>query len=79
MGDLLGKLGIKSVYESDKLILSRNGSFIGKGYSCEGMVKLCIDDNKNKNVSSAYMLDSVSLWHGRLAPIGISTIKRMIK
>ena len=28
------------------------------------------------NVVSAYMIDSVSLWHGRLAHIGISTMKK---
>ena len=68
------------MYESGKLILSRNGSFVGKGYSSQGMVKLCtIDNSINKNVDSAYMVDSVSLWHGRLAHIGISTMKRMIK
>ena len=79
-GDLLGKPGIKSVYESGKLILSRNGVFVGKGYSSEGMVKLCTNDNNNnKNVASAYMVDSVSLWHSRLAHVGISTMKRMIK
>ena len=45
------------------------------------MVKLCTDENfiNNKNAVSAYMLDSVSLWHGRLAHIGISTIKRLVK
>ena len=80
-GDLLGKPGIKSVYESGKLILSQNDAFIGKGYSFDGMVKLCIVDNgiNNNNVSSAYMFDAVSLWHGRLAHIGLSTMKRMIK
>ena len=80
-GDLLGKPGIKSVDESGKLILSQNGAFIGKGYSSDRMVKLCIVDNgiNNNNVSSAYMLDSVSLWHGRLAHIGLITMKIMIK
>ena len=28
-----------------------------------------------KNVVSAYMIDSVSLWHGKLAHIGINTMK----
>lgn len=79
-GDLLGKPGIKSVYEAEKLILSRNGVFVGKGYSYDGMVKLCIANNAiNNNDASAYMVDSVSLWHGRLAHVGISTTKRMIK
>lgn len=79
-GDLLGKPGIKSVYESGKLILTRNGVFVGKGYSAEGMIKLCTIDNIiNKVSNSAYMIDSVSLWHSRLAHIGISTMNRLIK
>lgn len=40
-GDLLGKSSIKSIYESDKHILTRSGVFVGKGYSIEGMIKLC--------------------------------------
>ena len=81
-GHLLGKLGVKSVCESGKLVLSRNSVFVGKGYSTERMVKLCTSDNvyiKNKNVSSAYIVDSITLWHGRLAHIGIGNMKRMIK
>lgn len=39
-GDLLGKSGIKAVFESGKLILSKSGNFVGKGYSCDGMIKL---------------------------------------
>jgi hypothetical protein len=79
-GDLLGKPGIKSVYESGKLILTRNGVFVGKGYSAEGMIKLCTTDNIiNEIFNSAYMLESISLWHNRLAHTGISSIKRLIK
>jgi hypothetical protein len=47
-GDLLGKPGIKYVYELGKLILSRNGVFIGKWYLAEGMVKLCTTCNTSK-------------------------------
>ena len=83
-GNLLGKLGIQTVYESGKLILTCGGVFIGKGYSYNGMIKLCTVDNAdiaaiNKSSHSAYMLDSVSLWHDRLAHVGISTMKRLVK
>jgi hypothetical protein len=79
-GDLLGKSGIKSVYELGKLILTCNGVFVGKGYSAEGMIKLCTTDNIiNENYNSAYMLQSISLWHNRLAHTGISSMKRLIK
>ena len=36
-GDLLGKPGIKAIFESGKLILTKSNVFLGKGYSCEGM------------------------------------------
>ena len=39
-GDLLGKSGIKFVFDLGKLVLSRNGVFVGKGYSSDRMVKL---------------------------------------
>ena len=46
------------------------------------MVKLCTSDNVftiNKSVSSTYIIGSITLWHGRLAHIGIGNMKRMIK
>ena len=81
-GDLLSKPGIKVVFESGKLILSKFGNFVEKDYSCDGMIKLCTNDNINKMTSnSTYMCDSnsLSLWHNRLGHVGLSTIKRIIK
>ena len=82
-GNLLNKLRIKVVIDSGKLILSKDNVFVGKGYACDGMFKLCtsIDNVNNKVSSSCYMLDSnsITLWHVRLAHIGFSTIKRAIK
>ncbi|KAI5406023.1 hypothetical protein KIW84_052687 [Lathyrus oleraceus] len=51
--DLLRKPGIKSVYESGKLILTHNGIFVGKGYSAEGMIKLCTTDNIINKISNS--------------------------
>ena len=80
-GDLLSKPGIKSIYKSGKLILSRNGIFVEKMFSCNGMIKLSVVlvKNNNNNVDFAYMVDSIFLWHKRLAHVGLSTIKRMVK
>ncbi|KAL6339480.1 hypothetical protein AAG906_033019 [Vitis piasezkii] len=36
-GDLLGKPGIKAVFESGKLILSKSGNFVGKGLAHVGL------------------------------------------
>ena len=55
--NLLCKSGVKSVLESDKLILSKNGIFVRKGYAIDGMYKLSII---NKEVSGcAYIVDSL--------------------
>ena len=55
--NLLCKSGLKAVLESDKLILSNNGIFVGKGYVTDDMYKLSII---NKEVSNcAYIVDSL--------------------
>lgn len=77
-GDLLGKSCIKFVYESGKLILTCNRVFVVKGYFAEGMIKFCTTNNII-NDYSAYMLESVSLWHSKLAHLDISSMKRLIK
>ena len=39
-GGCLNSAGFKQVYESDKFILSRFGTFVGFGYFCYGMFHL---------------------------------------
>jgi hypothetical protein len=54
---LLSKKGFKIVLESDKVIVTKSGMFIKKGYSCDDMFKFSI----NKiNVISTYMVESTS-------------------
>ena len=74
--NLLCKSGIKVVLEADKFILSKNGVFVGKGYSFDGMFKLSI----NKVNSSVYIVDSSStLWHSRLAHLNYRSLKYLSK
>ncbi|KAL8132571.1 hypothetical protein AgCh_008162 [Apium graveolens] len=67
-GSLLNKHGFRIIIESDKVILSKSGMFVGKGYLTDGLFKLNVmsvkDDNEMKN-SSAYLLESPNLWHAR--------------
>ena len=65
---LLSKKGFKLVFESDKLVLTNGGTFVGKGYISEGLFKLNVfNDNViastiNKSVmSSAYIVESCEL------------------
>ncbi|XP_077245915.1 uncharacterized protein LOC143885588 [Tasmannia lanceolata] len=39
-GSLLIKKGFKLVFEADKFVITKNGEFVGKGYSSEGLFKL---------------------------------------
>lgn len=71
----LNKFGFKSVFESDKFVLSKGGAFVGKGYLYEGMFKLNLI---NKVAYSAYMLDSFSLWHIRLGHINTRRVHDML-
>ena len=39
-GSLLCKDGFKLVFESNKCVISKFGSFLGKGYDCDGLFRL---------------------------------------
>uniref|UniRef100_A0A2N9HBR3 CCHC-type domain-containing protein n=1 Tax=Fagus sylvatica TaxID=28930 RepID=A0A2N9HBR3_FAGSY len=75
---LLSKNGVKDVLESDKLILSKFGVFVGKGYSCNGMYKLSLIINKN-DVGCAYIVDSSLLWHARLGHLNFKVLSKKIQ
>ncbi|XP_075077010.1 uncharacterized protein LOC142163773 [Nicotiana tabacum] len=79
---LLNKAGIKLIFESDKVVISRGGDFVGKGYLSEGLFILNIAQDSTKNAStfnSAYIAESTDLWYGRLGHINIASIKRFRK
>lgn len=46
-GSLLNKAGIKLVFEADKVVLTRNGDFVGKGYCHGGLFVLDASFDKN--------------------------------
>ena len=71
---LLCKKGLKVVLEARKIIFSKNGVFVGQGYSCDGMFKL----NINKVDVSVYILESpFNLWHARLSHVNYGSIRYM--
>ncbi|GJQ91822.1 retrovirus-related pol polyprotein from transposon TNT 1-94 [Tanacetum coccineum] len=68
-GWLLNKFGFRLVFESDKFVLSKNQMYVGKGYAMNGMFKLnimVVMNKINKINSSAYLIESSNVWHGRL-------------
>ncbi|WVZ63004.1 hypothetical protein U9M48_012685 [Paspalum notatum var. saurae] len=50
-GSLLLRDGFKVVLESNKVIVSRHGLFIGKGYVSGGLFRLSLSDFSNKCVN----------------------------
>ena len=38
-GSLLCRDGYKLVFESNKVVVSKYGTFVGKGYECEGLFR----------------------------------------
>ncbi|KAK1643805.1 hypothetical protein QYE76_061610 [Lolium multiflorum] len=43
-GSRLMKDGFKLVFESNKVVLSKYGTIVGKGYECEGMFRFSLED-----------------------------------
>ena len=72
---LLNMHGFKLVFDGDKFILSKGGVFVGKGYVYEGMYKL---RSNEISINSAYIVDSLSLWHSRLDHVNTRKMRNMI-
>ena len=65
---LLNKAGFKQTMESDKYVITKKGLFVGKGYACDGMFKLNVENNK-ASTSLVNMLSSINFWYARLCHI----------
>ena len=81
---LLNKKGFKLVFESEKFVLTKGGTFVGKGYMSEGLFKLNVfNDNViastiNKSfMSSTYIVESCELWHSRLGHVNYRSMYKM--
>ncbi|KAA0060696.1 ty1-copia retrotransposon protein [Cucumis melo var. makuwa] len=74
---LLNRVGLKIVLEVDKVVLTKNGEFVGNGYLSNGLFVLnTISMNANAS-SSAYVIESVNLWHGRLGHVNFASNQKL--
>ena len=79
VSESLNRHGFLMVFESNKVILSKSGICVGKGYVSDGLFKLNVMTIINKNnQSSVYLLKSSNLWHGRLGHVNYDTLRRLI-
>jgi hypothetical protein len=60
---MLCRDGYKVVLESNKCVLSKHGTFVGKGYDCGGLFRLSLHDVCNKTVNYVNFSDESDLWH----------------
>ena len=59
---VLGKVGVKISFESDKIVMTKNNVFVGKGYCDQGLFVLNVSEVINENASSsAYLIDSYDI------------------
>ena len=76
-GSSLVQLGYKIVLESNRVIISKNNVFIGKGYVCDGLFKLNNVSSLNK-ISKVFNVETSDIWHKRLGHINMKKIRRMM-
>ena len=79
-GSLLCKEGFKLVFESNKVVISKYGQFIGKGYECGGLFRLSLSDFCNKVVNHICAPgNETDVWHSRLCHINFGCMTRLAK
>jgi hypothetical protein len=80
---LLCQDGYMLVFESNKVVMSMFGNFIGKGYISRGLFHLSTSDYLyNLNIASMINNNKIreaDVWHSRFCHIGFDTIARMSK
>jgi len=75
---LLDIAGFEVNRKPGKIIILRNGVFVGKGYRSGGLFVLNVaSDAVNENASSAYIVESVDLWHGKLRHVNYASINKL--
>jgi len=74
---LLGKVGVKVSFEYDKIVMTKNNAFVGKGYCDQCLFVLNISEIINESCSSAYIVDSYDMWHARLGHVNSSYVMKL--
>jgi transposase InsO family protein len=74
-GSLPCRDGFKLVFESDKCIISKFGTFVEKGYDSGGLFHFSLSfDN---NVVNHVMNDESNVWHSRLCSVNFGCMMRL--
>ena len=76
-GSLLCRDGYKLVFESNKCILSKYGTFVGKSYESGGLFRLSLSDACFNSVNCVSHDTKTNIWHSRLCHINIGSMTRL--
>jgi hypothetical protein len=78
-GSLLCRDGFKLVLESNKVVISKHGQFIGKGYECGDLFRFSLSDfcSKSMNHICGSVNDDTSIWHSRLCHINFGLMSQL--
>jgi transposase InsO family protein len=76
-GSLLCRDGLKLVFESNKCILSKFGTFVGKDYESGGLFRLSLSDVCNKVAYNVINVDETNIWHSRLCHVNFGCMMRL--
>uniref|UniRef100_I1PYG9 Integrase catalytic domain-containing protein n=1 Tax=Oryza glaberrima TaxID=4538 RepID=I1PYG9_ORYGL len=78
-GSRLTRDGFKLVFESNKVVMSKHGYFIGKGYECGGLFRFSLSDfcNKSMNHICGSVDDEANVWHSPLCHINFGLMSRL--
>ena len=74
---LLGKVGVKVLFEYNKIVITKNNVFVGKGFCNQGLFVLSISEVMDETSFSAYLVDSYDIWHARLGHVSSGYITKM--
>jgi hypothetical protein len=76
---LLLRDGFKVVLESNKVVISKHGQFIVKGYDCGGLFRLSLADFCNKSVNHICdtINDGSSVWYSCLCHVNFGLMSHL--
>ena len=69
--------GYKIVFEANKVILYKFGTFTGKSYNCGGLFRLSILDVCNNVVNHTIILDETNIWHSRFCYVNFGYLTQL--
>lgn len=75
---MLGMTNVKVSFKGYKVVITMGGTSIENEYSSNELFKInVLDISMNKNVSSAYIVESFNLWHDRLGHLNYLYLRNM--